>query len=96
MTLLGNCSPRCTVWTPLECKLILCYNHGRYATYFEGSEADGVACDDEAFEIWKTHLPEDHILKGNKKVVCFLVNVIVRIISGRWEKSALADPVYFP
>ncbi|KAK8821093.1 hypothetical protein WA538_005724 [Blastocystis sp. DL] len=38
-----------------------------YATYFEGSEADGVECDNEAFEIWKTHLPEDHILRGNKK-----------------------------
>lgn len=39
-----------------------------YATYFEGSETDGVECDTEAYEIWKTHLPEDHILKGNKKV----------------------------
>lgn len=54
-----------------------------------------MACDDEAFEIWKTHLPEDHILKGNKKVLYFPVNVIVRIISGRWERLALADLVSF-
>lgn len=39
-----------------------------YATYFEGSEEDGVPCDTEAFEIWKTLLPEDHIIKGNKHV----------------------------
>ena len=59
--------------------------HSRYATYFEGSEADGVECDTEAYEIWKTHLPEDHILKGNKKVSVF-GGVKERITSGKWEK----------
>lgn len=39
-----------------------------YATYFEGSEEDGVPCDEEAFNIWKNYLPEDHIIKGNKHV----------------------------
>ena len=39
-----------------------------YATYFEGSEEDGVPCDDEAYAIWRTHHPDDHILKGNKHV----------------------------
>ena len=38
-----------------------------YATVFEGSEADGVGRDDEAYEYWKRFLPEDHILLGNKK-----------------------------
>ncbi|MDR2886328.1 MAG: alanine--tRNA ligase [Rikenellaceae bacterium] len=38
-----------------------------YATVFEGSEADGVARDTEAYELWKRFLPEDHILLGNKK-----------------------------
>ncbi|KAK8807967.1 hypothetical protein WA588_006453 [Blastocystis sp. NMH] len=55
-----------------------------YATYFEGSEADGVECDNEAFEIWKTHLPEDHILKGNK-MVGFVI--AYESTSGKWAKS---------
>ena len=38
-----------------------------YATVYEGSESDGVAFDQEAYDIWKTILPESHILKGNKK-----------------------------
>lgn len=59
--------------------------HCRYATYFEGSEADGVECDTEAYEIWKTHLPEDHILKGNKKVWLF-GGIDKRITSGKWAK----------
>lgn len=42
-------------------------------------------CDTEAYEIWKTHLPEDHILKGNKKVSVF-GGVNERITSGKWEK----------
>ncbi|MBO5697421.1 MAG: alanine--tRNA ligase, partial [Alistipes sp.] len=38
-----------------------------YATVFEGSEEDGVAFDQEAFDYWKQFLPEDHIIRGNKK-----------------------------
>ena len=38
-----------------------------YATVFEGSEEDGVAFDSEAYGYWKRFLPEDHILRGNKK-----------------------------
>ena len=38
-----------------------------YATVFEGSDADGVERDEEAFGYWKKFLPEDHILLGNKK-----------------------------
>lgn len=38
-----------------------------YATVFEGDEKDGTAFDQEAYDFWKTHLPEDRILKGNKK-----------------------------
>ena len=37
-----------------------------YATVFEGSEEDGTALDTEALEAWRRHLPEDHILRGNK------------------------------
>ena len=37
-----------------------------YATVFEGSKEDGTALDEEAMEAWKRHLPEDHILLGNK------------------------------
>ena len=37
-----------------------------YATVFEGSEEDGVAFDQEAYDIWKQYLPEDHIIRGNK------------------------------
>ena len=38
-----------------------------YATVFEGSEEDGVPFDSEACDYWKRFLPEDHILRGNKK-----------------------------
>ena len=37
-----------------------------YATVFEGSEEDGTPLDTEAMEAWRKHLPEDHILTGNK------------------------------
>ncbi|MBP3332036.1 MAG: alanine--tRNA ligase, partial [Tidjanibacter sp.] len=37
-----------------------------YATVFEGSEADGVPMDQEAYDFWRQFLPEDHILLGNK------------------------------
>jgi alanyl-tRNA synthetase len=38
-----------------------------YATVYEGSEEDGVPFDAEAHDFWLAHLPEDRILKGNKK-----------------------------
>ncbi len=38
-----------------------------YATVFEGYEKDGVGADEEAREIWKKFLPEEHIIYGNKK-----------------------------
>ncbi|MFR9651413.1 MAG: alanine--tRNA ligase [Rikenellaceae bacterium] len=38
-----------------------------YATVFEGSEEDGVPFDQEAYDMWKAYLPEDHIIRGNKK-----------------------------
>ena len=38
-----------------------------YATVFEGSDADGVPRDTEAFEHWRRFLPEERILNGNKK-----------------------------
>ncbi|MCR5760228.1 MAG: alanine--tRNA ligase [Bacteroidales bacterium] len=37
-----------------------------YATVFEGSKDDGTTLDEEAREAWRKHLPEDHILLGNK------------------------------
>ena len=37
-----------------------------YATVFEGSKEDGTEMDQEAKEAWLKHLPEDHILLGNK------------------------------
>jgi len=37
-----------------------------YATVFEGSEQDGTAMDQEAKDAWLKHLPEDHIILGNK------------------------------
>ena len=37
-----------------------------YATVFEGSAEDGTAIDTEAREAWLKHLPEDHIILGNK------------------------------
>lgn len=38
-----------------------------YATVFQGDEKDGTSFDQEAYDFWKEHLPEDRILKGNKK-----------------------------
>ncbi|MDR0907787.1 MAG: alanine--tRNA ligase [Rikenellaceae bacterium] len=38
-----------------------------YATVYEGSAEDGVPFDAEAHDFWLAHLPEDRILKGNKK-----------------------------
>lgn len=37
-----------------------------YATVFEGSPAEGLSRDDEAGAIWGKHLPESHIINGNK------------------------------
>ena len=38
-----------------------------YATIFEGDTKDGVARDQEAFDLWKQYLPEDRIINGSKK-----------------------------
>ena len=38
-----------------------------YATIFEGDAKDGVARDQEAFDLWRQYLPEDRIINGNKK-----------------------------
>jgi alanyl-tRNA synthetase len=38
-----------------------------YVTFFEGDESEGLARDDEAYELWKQFLPEDRILAGSKK-----------------------------
>lgn len=38
-----------------------------YVTVFEGSEEDQLGFDQEAFDIWKQFVPEDRILRGNKK-----------------------------
>ena len=37
-----------------------------YATVFEGSKEDGTGLDEEAKNAWLKHLPEDHIILGNK------------------------------
>ena len=37
-----------------------------YATVFEGYEPEGLSRDDEAAGYWAEHLPESHILNGNK------------------------------
>ncbi|MCH5225186.1 MAG: alanine--tRNA ligase [Muribaculaceae bacterium] len=37
-----------------------------YATVFEGSPSEGLAKDTEAEDFWKNHLPESHIIDGNK------------------------------
>ena len=37
-----------------------------YATVFEGSAEDGTTLDTEAREAWLRHMPEDHVLLGNK------------------------------
>lgn len=38
-----------------------------YVTVFEGCDEDGIGMDTEAYDIWKQHISEDRILKGNKK-----------------------------
>ncbi len=37
-----------------------------YVTVFEGDEKDGTKLDKEAYDLWKQHIAEDRILKGNK------------------------------
>ena len=37
-----------------------------YATVFEGNAEDGTTLDTEAREAWLRHMPEDHVLLGNK------------------------------
>ena len=37
-----------------------------YVTVFEGSKDEGLDRDDEAASFWKKHVPEDHIINGNK------------------------------
>ena len=37
-----------------------------YATIFQGDAADGTELDTEAREAWKRHMPEDHIILGDK------------------------------
>jgi alanyl-tRNA synthetase len=38
-----------------------------YVTVFEGDKADGLDVDQEALDIWKAHMPEDRIIKANKR-----------------------------
>ncbi len=38
-----------------------------YVTVFGGSREDGLDKDDEAYNLWKKIVPEDHIVLGNKK-----------------------------
>ena len=38
-----------------------------YVTVFEGDEKEGLAFDQEAYDCWKKLIPEDRILRGNKK-----------------------------
>ena len=38
-----------------------------YATVFAGDEKDGTEFDQEAYDFWKDYLPEERILKGNRK-----------------------------
>ncbi|MCW3072698.1 MAG: alanyl-tRNA synthetase [Bacteroidetes bacterium] len=38
-----------------------------YVTVFEGSAEDGLGFDQEAYDIWKQFVPEERILRGNKK-----------------------------
>lgn len=38
-----------------------------YVSVFEGSESDGLALDQEAYDYWKAIVPEDRIIMGNKK-----------------------------
>ena len=38
-----------------------------YVTIFQGDATDGLPLDQEAYDIWKTRVKEERILKGNKK-----------------------------
>ena len=38
-----------------------------YVSVFEGAEDDGLALDQEAYDIWKERIAEDRIINGNKK-----------------------------
>ncbi|MBS3914695.1 MAG: alanine--tRNA ligase [Bacteroidetes bacterium] len=38
-----------------------------YVSVFEGDEKEGLQFDKESFDIWRNLLPEDRILRGNKK-----------------------------
>jgi alanyl-tRNA synthetase len=38
-----------------------------YVTVFEGSAEEGLAFDQESYDTWKQFVPEDRILRGNKK-----------------------------
>ncbi|KAB5489503.1 MULTISPECIES: alanine--tRNA ligase [Flagellimonas] len=38
-----------------------------YVSVFEGSEDDGLAMDQEAYDLWKAIVPEERIIMGNKK-----------------------------
>ncbi len=38
-----------------------------YVTVFEGDKGDGLALDQDAYDLWKNHISEDRILNGNKK-----------------------------
>ena len=38
-----------------------------YVSVFEGAEDDGLAMDQEAYDLWKAIVPEDRIIMGNKK-----------------------------
>jgi len=38
-----------------------------YVTVFEGDKEDNTSFDQEAYDFWKTHIPAERILKGNKK-----------------------------
>ncbi|WP_293293693.1 alanine--tRNA ligase [Allomuricauda sp.] len=38
-----------------------------YVSIFEGSEDDGLSLDQEAYDLWKAIVPENRIIKGNKK-----------------------------
>ncbi len=38
-----------------------------YVTVFEGDKKDGLAKDEEAFDLWKKHIVQERILLGNKK-----------------------------
>ncbi|RUA19493.1 MAG: alanine--tRNA ligase, partial [Flavobacteriia bacterium] len=38
-----------------------------YVSVFEGNEDDGLPLDQEAYDLWKAIVPEERIIKGNKK-----------------------------